>query len=249
MTTKYVSYRRVSSDKQGRSGLGLRAQEEAVSRYVSQTAGTLLRDFVEVESGKVNERPELEAAIAFSNRSGAVLLVAKLDRLSRNVAFLATLMETNVKFVAVDNPHATSFTVHIMAAVAQWEREAISKRTKEAMQAAKARGATFGSARDGHWYGREEKRRAGAALGGERAAIVHIRKANAAYKDVAPHVIKLRLNGLSFRKIAEKLNEEGIPTRRGKQWKAATVRLVVRRFGDALKLNVIEDGVMQHNKL
>lgn len=230
MSTKYVSYRRVSTDKQGKSGLGLEAQESAVARYIEQTDGILLRDFTEIESGKNNQRPQLEAAISFANRSGAVLIVAKLDRLSRNVAFLATLMETRVKFVAADNPHATSFTVHIMAAVAQWEREAISKRTKEAMQAAKVRGSKFGSARPGHWTGREERRKAGSVAGGIRAAIQHQKAADEAYRDVASMIIEQRHAGASLLAIARKLNSEGVPTRRGKLWAPSTVRLVLKRF-------------------
>lgn len=220
----------MSTQRQGKSGLGLEAQDAAVAEYVKRSGGVLLRDFVEVESGKNNQRPELQAAISFANRSGAVLLVAKLDRLSRNVAFLATLLESKVNFVAVDNPNASTFTIHILAAVAQWEREAISKRTREAMHAAKARGIKFGSARPEHWKGREDRRREGARIGGERAAAIHRKKADEAYGDVATRILQERSMGASLRQIANGLNSDSCPTRRQKRWTAATVRLVLQRF-------------------
>jgi len=227
---RYVSYRRVSTHKQGRSGLGLEAQEAAVANYVTQQGGELLRDFLEIESGKVNDRPQLRAAISFAKRSQATLLVAKLDRLSRNVAFLATLLESKADFIAVDNPHATPFTIHILAAVAQWEREIISKRTKDAMAIAKARGARFASARPGHWTGREDRRSAGALAGGARAAIVNHQRAEEAYQDVAPLIIEQRRAGRTLQSIADTLNADRVPTRMGRQWTKSTVRLVVQRF-------------------
>lgn len=230
MQKRFDSYRRVSTQKQGISGLGLEAQEGAVAQYVSHVDGVLLKDFVEVESGKANDRPQLHAAISFAKRSQATLLVAKLDRLSRNVAFLATLLESKVDFLAVDNPHATPFTIHIMAAVAQWEREAISKRTREAMAIAKTRGSKFASARPGHWEGREERRKAGAIAGGTSAAVVNRQLADEAYRDVAPEIIRQRQSGMSLQKIADDLNHESIPTRMGKKWTKATVRLVLLRF-------------------
>jgi DNA invertase Pin-like site-specific DNA recombinase len=137
---KFVAYFRVSTDKQGKSGLGLEAQREAVMNYLNGGRWTLVDEFTEVESGKRNDRPELEMALAACKRQKAKLVIAKLDRLGRNLAFIATLMESGVEFVAVDNPHANKLTVHILAAVAQHEREMISERTKAALQAAKKRG-------------------------------------------------------------------------------------------------------------
>ena len=126
---KFVAYFRVSTDKQGRSGLGLDAQRKAVRDYLNGGTWSLIGDFTEVESGKRNERPELVKALAACKRHKAKLVIAKLDRLSRNLAFIATPMDSGVEFVAVDNPHANKLTVHILAAVAQHEREMIAQRT------------------------------------------------------------------------------------------------------------------------
>jgi len=132
---RYIVYYRVSTKAQGHSGLGLEAQKATVEQFLSSSGGALLREFVEVESGNRADRQELRSAIAFARRCQATLLVAKLDRLARNVAFLATMMESGVDFVACDNPHANRFTVHILSAVAEYEREMISKRTTEALAA------------------------------------------------------------------------------------------------------------------
>ena len=137
---KFVAYFRVSTDKQGKSGLGLEAHREAVLTYLDGGRWSLVQEFVEVESGKRNDRPELGAALAACKKHKAKLIIAKLDRLSRNLAFIATLMDSGVEFVAVDNPHANKLTVHILAAVAQHEREMIGQRTRDALQAAKEMG-------------------------------------------------------------------------------------------------------------
>ena len=135
---KFVAYFRVSTDRQGKSGLGLAAQREAVMSYLDGGRWALVDEFTEVESGKRNDRPELVKALAACKKQKAKLVIAKLDRLSRNLAFIAALMDSGVEFVAVDNPHANKLTIHILAAVAQHEREMISERTKAAMAAAKA---------------------------------------------------------------------------------------------------------------
>src|SRR5215471_5776281 len=142
---KFVAYFRVSTDRQGKSGLGLEAQRKAVLDYLNGGSWELVQEFVEVESGKHSERPQLEAALAACKKHRARLVIAKLDRLSRNLAFIATLMESGVEFTAVDNPHANKLTIHILAAVAQHEREMISERTKAALAAAKARGQRLGN--------------------------------------------------------------------------------------------------------
>ena len=136
---RYIAYYRVSTAKQGKSGRGLEAQQAAVLTYLNGGSWTLLDAFIEVESGKRAGRPELARALAACRLTDAMLVIAKLDRLTRNVAFLANLMESGEEFVACDNPHATRFTIHILAAVAEHEREAIAKRTKDALAAAKAR--------------------------------------------------------------------------------------------------------------
>jgi DNA invertase Pin-like site-specific DNA recombinase len=137
---KFIAYFRVSTDRQGKSGLGLEAQREAVLNYLNGGSWTMVAEFTEVESGKHADRPQLAAALAACKKRKAKLVIAKLDRLSRNLAFIATLMDSGVEFVAVDNPHANKLTIHILAAVAQHEREMIAQRTREALAAAKARG-------------------------------------------------------------------------------------------------------------
>lgn len=212
MNGSFVAYYRVSTDRQGRSGLGLDAQQSAVHNYLNGGDWRLAGEFIEVETGKRNDRPQLTAALAACRRHKAKLVIAKLDRLSRNLAFIATLMDSGVEFIAVDNPHANKLTIHILAAVAQHEREIIGERTKAALQVAKARGRNLGqNGRDvlAPRY-REE------ALG--RAA------------SLAPIVGELTRGGLSTRAIAKALNERKVPTTKGGVWHAATVRRVQKRL-------------------
>src|SRR5712671_6423852 len=143
----FVAYFRVSTDKQGASGLGLEAQREAVARYVAGAAGVIVAEFQEIESGKRNDRPQIAAALAACRLRRATLIIAKLDRLARNVHFISSLMESGVEFVAVDFPQANRLTVHILAAVAEHEATMISARTKAALAAAKARGVKLGGQR------------------------------------------------------------------------------------------------------
>ena len=229
MNQKFVSYVRVSTAKQGRSGLGLEGQQAAVAEFVSAKGGKLLREYREVESGKNPERPELAKALAHAKRAGAVLLVAKLDRLSRNVHFLSGLLEAGVDFVAADNPVANRFTLHVLAALAEEEARAVSVRTKAALEAAKARGAKLGSARPGHWEGREDRRAEGQARATKRAARVNRAKAREAYTDLFPLMLEMREAGASLREIAETLNTQGHTTRRGKAWTAVQVMRILAR--------------------
>ena len=135
-----IAYFRVSTDRQGKSGLGLEAQRESVNRYLESVGWNLIGEYVEVESGKRKNRPQLAAALQACKKEKATLLIAKLDRLARNVHFISGLMESRVDFVAADNPHANKLMIHLLAAFAEHEREQISQRTKEALAAAKARG-------------------------------------------------------------------------------------------------------------
>src|SRR5215472_1667667 len=143
----FIAYLRVSTDKQGHSGLGLDAQRSAVQRHASSTGDRIAAEFVEIESGRKSDRPELTAALAACRARRAVLLIAKLDRLARNVAFVSNLMEAGVEFVAADMPTVNRLTVHILAAVAEEEARMISARTKAALEAAKARGVRLGNPR------------------------------------------------------------------------------------------------------
>ena len=144
MKTKIVSYLRVSTARQGESGLGLDAQRAAVEAFCKRTSSTIAREFVEVESGRHDDRPKLAEALAFARRSKATLLVAKLDRLSRSVRFIASVMDSGVEFAAADMPDANRMLLHILAAIAEGEAKAISDRTKSALAAAKARGTNSG---------------------------------------------------------------------------------------------------------
>lgn len=212
MTSKrYIAYYRVSTVRQGQSGLGLEAQQTAVRSFVAADA-VILEEYVEVESGRRNDRPRLLEALAACRRHKAILIIAKLDRLARNVAFVSNLMEAGVDFVAVDMPHASRLTVHILAAVAEHEREMISQRTKAALAAAKARGARLGN-QAGNAAGLEKARQRASQLAGERAA------------QVRGVIEEIRAAGLtSLRQIAAALNARGVETPRGGRWYAGSVR-------------------------
>ena len=224
-----IAYYRVSTKRQGDSGLGLDGQKAAVEAYARQTGARILASYREVESGKQAERPELTRALAHALRSKATLVVAKLDRLARNVAFLSALMRSRVDFACCDYPHANKLTIHLMAAVAEDEAERISARTKAALAAAKARGVKLGSSRPGHWKGLEKARLAGLARGRIVAAKVVSKAAREAYADLAPMMKDCRAEGMTLSAIADKLNAGGHTTRRGKPWNAVQVARVLDR--------------------
>lgn len=223
--SKLIAYFRVSTKKQGASGLGLDGQKNAVAAYASQSSSKVVAHYVEIETGtSKRERPELADAISHCKLIGATLVVAKLDRLSRNVAFLSALMESGVDFVACDNPSANRLTLHVLAAVAENEAEAISQRTKAALQAAKERGIQLGSSRPGHWDGKEEKRLEGLAKGRESSLATRRAKAREKLAFLFPKLRELRSSGKSFGKIADHLNAEGFTTARGKSWTSTAVK-------------------------
>lgn len=232
----YVGYLRVSTRKQETSGLGLEAQRKAVEDLVRARGGNLIAEFVEVESGKIADRPQLQAAVATARRQRAVLVVARLDRLARSVAFTATLMESSVDFVCCDQPVANKLTLHILAAIAEHERAMISARTKDALKAAKARGVKLGSHRDGHWDGREDLRLHGL----EKArlkAITSVKKAGVEhYQDLIPILQELRDKGLGGERIARELDRRCIPPRRGSTWSGTMVRRLLLRFNITVKV-------------
>ena len=221
---KIVSYLRVSTTRQGRSGLGLDAQRSAIQSYADLKAAKVTQEFVEVESGKANTRPKLNDALHLAKVTGSVLVIAKLDRLSRNAAFLLTLRDSGVKFIAADMPDANELTVGIMALVAQQEREAISKRTKEALEAAKRRGTVLGNPN-----GAEALRRAGK---GNTAGVHAIRlKANCHAEDLRPVLRDLASEGImSLGAIATALNDRGIQTPRGRTWHKTSVSNLLSRL-------------------
>lgn len=226
---KVVAYYRVSTKRQGESGLGLEGQKAAVDAFAKQAGANVLTEYTEIESGRKAHRPELAKALAHAKRSKATLVVAKLDRLARNVAFTAALQDAGVRFVCCDNPSANEMTINILASVAQGEAKAISERTIAALTAAKARGTKLGSARPGHWHGREQLRLAGLAKARERAAEANKRAADEAYTDIYPTVTELRVKGMSLQAIAGELNAMGHTTRRGKPWNPMQVLHVLKR--------------------
>lgn len=209
---QYVSYLRVSTQRQGHSGLGLEAQRSAVAAYLTQGDGRLIAEHVEVESGSSRKRPVLDEAIAQCRRDRAILLIAKLDRLARNVAFVSSLMEGGVEFLAVDAPYANKLMLHVMAAFAEHERELISQRTKAALSAAKARGVILGSN--------------GARLAAERKAAAMV----AAEVHRQPIMAALRCGARTLVQVCDYLNSTGSTTRTGSLWSPGTVHRAMHRL-------------------
>lgn len=222
---KITSYLRVSTVRQGESGLGLEAQRAAILDYATKRSGIIAKEFVEVESGKNNTRPELLAALHHAKVTGSVLVIAKLDRLSRNAAFLLTLRDSGVKFIAADMPDANELTVGIMALVAQQEREATSKRTTDALKALKARGVKLGNPN-----GAAALKRAGK---GNVAGIQAIKaKAEAYAEDLRPVLADFKARGItSLGATVKALNEGGFKTARDKQWHKTSVANLIARLG------------------
>lgn len=222
---KFIAYYRVSTKKQGDSRLGLEAQQKAVRDWLNGGRWQLVDEVTEIESGKRSDRPQLAEALRLCRLHGATLVIAKLDRLARNVRFVSDLMEAKTPFVAVDFPAANDLTIHILAAVAQHEAAAISARTKAALAAAKKRGKQLGGFREGGFgtsQQREQARR--------KSALSRKAKADAFAADLAPTITSLvKGKGLSLRAAAAHLNDASIPTARGYQWTAAAVRNVLGR--------------------
>jgi len=216
----FVAYYRVSTKRQGSSGLGLEAQQEAVRGYLNGGAWRLVEEVIEVESGKRSDRPKLAEALRLCRLHKATLIIAKLDRLARNVAFVSALMEAGVDFIAVDFPQANRLTVHILAAVAEHEAKAISERTTAALARAKVRGVKLGGDR-GHMHS-IAKRGYAASLKARRM------KAQCQAMDLVPFITEIKTSGVStFRGIAKALNDRGIQATRGGQWTATQVRRVL----------------------
>ncbi|MGO9623238.1 MAG: recombinase family protein [Steroidobacteraceae bacterium] len=220
---KFISYHRVSTDKQGRSGLGLEAQQATVKQYLASHGGVELAAYVEVESGKVDARPQLEAALLHCRQTRSTLLISKLDRLSRNVAFLFRLRDEGVKFQAIDIPDCNSLTLCVFAGMAQHEREIISQRTKAALMARRARGLPLGTPRDLSAY---------AASAGAKGRAALLGKVQKHALDMAPQIERARGEGActTLRCIARWLNDQGFVTLRGKQWTPAAVLNVEHRL-------------------
>lgn len=208
---KFIAYYRVSTDHQGRSGLGLEAQREAVHRYLNGGAWTLVAEFTEVESGRRKDRPQLAEAIRMAKREKATLVIARLDRLARNAHFISGLMEARVDFVAADMPNANQLTIRIMAAVAEEGARVISENTKAALSAAKARGVVLGA-------------------NGRVLATRNKAEALERLEPVADRLRSMRSAGLSVRAIAATLNAEGVASPGGGAWHVANVHRALQRL-------------------
>lgn len=217
---RFISYLRVSTQKQGSSGLGLEAQRAAVTGYLNGGSWNLIQEVVEVESGKNSDRPELAKAISLCRKHKATLVIAKLDRLARNVHFISGLMESKVPFIAVDRPHSDPFEHHLYAAFAEKEGKDISIRTKAALAAAKARGKVLG--------GRRVSSKRFAEIGAQ-ARSVRSQKAAGFAMGIKPLIDSLKVEGLtSLRDIASALNSRGIQAPRGGEWSAVQVSRLLK---------------------
>lgn len=213
---KIISYIRVSTQKQGQSGLGLEAQQKAVQQYLAEQGCELVAEFVEVESGKKTDkqRPELAKSLEACKKHKAVLVVAKLDRLARNVHFISGLMESKVKFVCLDMPEANELTLHVMAAFAEHEAKRISERTKAALAVAKERGVKLGTAGAGNLQPNIEARQ---------------QKAKAFAESLSGIFEGFKLRELTQRQMVEELNQLGIKTARGGSWSLVQVQRILKR--------------------
>jgi len=226
MNSKAIAYYRVSTKKQGQSGLGLESQQASVQAYARANGLTIISppgEYTEVETGtNKKHRPKLQAALKAAKDNDAVLLIAKLDRLARNVHFISGLMDSGVKFIAVDMPQVDNLTIHILAAVAEQEAKLISQRTKAALDAAKERGIELGS---------PENLTHDAQIKG---AVSNRQKAEDAYNGLIGYITMMRDSGMSYRAIAERLNAEGKRTRKeanrgGKEFSATAVMRILKR--------------------
>lgn len=220
--TTFISYIRVSSKGQGESGLGLEAQRQAISAYVKDAI--VLAEYEEVESGRKCDRPQLAAALAHAKQTGSILIIAKLDRLARNVAFISRLMEAGVEFVATDMPTATRFTLHIYAAIAEEEARMIRDRTKAALAVRKARGIKLGAANPKIAAALEGKRK----QGNENSRRSKERMFRTRYLSIMPLIRALRERGETCRQVAETLNKQGFTTLKGTPFTHVQVSRVLK---------------------
>jgi DNA invertase Pin-like site-specific DNA recombinase len=218
---KWIAYYRVSTDRQGDSGLGLDAQRKLVSDYLNGGNWTLAAEFTEVESGKRSDRPQLAAALTMCKRLRAKLVVAKLDRLSRNVGFISALMDSGVEFVAADMPHANKMTLQVMAVFAEYERDQISERTRRALAQAKERGTKLGG----------PKRLEASALG----AAANRSNAERFAANTLPIIREIQASGVTtLRGVARALNARGVPSARGVPWSPVAVINILKRATKAV---------------
>jgi len=215
---KYVTYCRVSTKEQGESGLGLEAQKSVINNFVSKSGGEVISSYTDIESGANNNRPQLTLAIADAKKNDATLIIAKLDRLSRNVSFIYQLKDSDVKFVCCETPNANNLTIGILAIIAQEERELISSRTKAALAEKKKQGIKLGNPQNLTESAREKayesnRRKAAENLNNKRAKAM----------------IDTLIPGMSYKAAAEQLNNTGFTTSTGKQFSPMSVQRIYLR--------------------
>jgi DNA invertase Pin-like site-specific DNA recombinase len=230
---KFVSYLRVSTAKQGRSGLGLEAQRAAITDYLNGGRWKLLAEYVEVETGKKDDRPKLQEALHYAKVTGATLVVAKLDRLSRNVEFIARLQNSKVKFICADLPELNEMTIGILAVVAQHERKVIGERTRAAMRAAKKRPEYEKRKASGDGkkkFGNPAGAKAFGEISNDAAVEAIKSKADKYARDIMIIINDIKAGGVTtLQGIADELNERGMNTARNGQWYPTTVRNLLQR--------------------
>lgn len=220
-TTKYVAYLRVSTQKQGFSGLGLESQREIIQNYLYDI--TPISEFIEVESGRKNNRPKLKEALDLCRKTGATLIVAKLDRLARNVSFLSNLLENDVEIVFCDFPQANKMVLHILAAISQYEAELIATRTKQALAAKKVRGSKLGNPE--HLLDKHEE-----AIANSNKTNREKAKRNPNNKRAVAFLKVLVGQDITLNQMAEILNKEGFVTSQGYQFTPSTVYKLIKRY-------------------
>ena len=222
-TTKYVSYLRVSTQKQGYSGLGIEAQKEIIQSYLRNTAP--IAEYIEVESGRKTdkERPQLRSALEHCRKEGATLIVAKLDRLARNVSFLSSLLENDVEIVFCDFPQANKMVLHILAAISQYEAELVATRTKQALAAKKAQGYTLGNPE--HLMDKLDEAVAKSVETNKRKA-----EENPNNKRAAAMLKVLAKEGKTLQEMADYLNEQGFTTSKGYRFSRSSVHVLLKRY-------------------
>lgn len=218
--SRYVIYYRVSTQRQGRSGLGLEAQQAAVTAFLAGRDAQVIGEYREIESGRKSDRQQLAAAMNMCKMTGSVLLIAKLDRLARDAHFLLGLEKSGIEFVAADMPFANRLTIGIMALVAEEEAKAISARTKAALAARKARGLPLGNV---------ASLRPADRNGAARAAAAWSKKAADHAAMVLPAIQEMQTAGMSLRGMARELGKRGFTTVQGGQWTATQVSAVLQR--------------------
>ena len=219
---RYIAYYRVSTQKQGSSGLGIEAQKSAVQKFINHE-DALIEELTDIESGKKNDRPNLLRAIELCKANDAVLLIAKLDRLSRNAAFIFTLRDSKVKFKCCDMPDANSVTIGIMAVLAQDERERTSQRTKDALAELKRQGKKLGSPKNLNSLAREKG--------------LEVRQRNAVENEnnrkATALIVAMKAQGKSFYQITNELNALGFKTRRGNRFNQVQTKILYHRFNSS----------------